>query len=99
LNALNQQVYQLIAQGKYQEAIPIAERAVELANRVYGPENLGMAQSLNNLALVYQDMGEYAKAETLYQETLRICQKLPGREHPDTATSLSSEVHALEMAC
>jgi tetratricopeptide (TPR) repeat protein len=62
LNALNQQVYQLIAQGKYQEAIPIAERAVELAKQAYGPERMGMAQSLNNLAMVYQDMGEYAKA-------------------------------------
>src|SRR5208282_4209096 len=32
-NALNQQVYQLIEQGKYQEAIPIAERALALAKR------------------------------------------------------------------
>jgi hypothetical protein len=30
-NALNQQVEQLINQGKYREAIPIAERAVEVA--------------------------------------------------------------------
>ena len=37
--ALNQQVNQLIEQGKYQEAIPIAEKAVEVAKRVRGPEH------------------------------------------------------------
>ena len=130
-NALNQQVNQLIEQGKYQEAIPIAEKAVEVAKRVRGPEhpetadalnNLGFlfqkigttpkpnrssrkrsgsgrsswarksrhGASLNNLAELYQDMGEYAKAEPLYQEALRIRQKVLGPEHPDTATSLNN---------
>ena len=35
--------------------------------------------------LLYQDMGEYAKAEPLFQEALRIRQKVLGPEHPDTA--------------
>ena len=46
--------------------------------------------SLNNLALVYQDMHEYAKAEPLFQEALRIRQKVLGSEHPYTATSLNN---------
>ena len=33
-------------------------------------------------------MGEYAKAEPLYQEALRICRKVLGPEHPGTALSL-----------
>src|SRR5271165_1282093 len=89
-NALNQQVTQLIAQGKYQEAIPIAERAVEVAKRLHGLEHPDMATSLNNLAELYQVMGEYAKAEPLYQEALRIWQKVLGPEHPDTATCLNN---------
>jgi hypothetical protein len=36
--SLNQQVHKLFEQGKYQEAIPLAENAVELAKRVYGPQ-------------------------------------------------------------
>ena len=64
-NSLNQQVQTLFKQGKYQEAIPLAEKAVELAKRVYGPEHPDTAPSLNNLAVLYQDMGEYAKAEPL----------------------------------
>src|SRR5260370_771422 len=70
--SLNQQVHKLFEQGKYQEAIPLAEKAVELARRVRGAEHPDTATSLNNLALLYRDMHEYAKAEPLYQEALRI---------------------------
>ena len=35
-------------------------------------------------------MGEYAKAEPLLQEALRIRQKVLGPEHPDTAKSLNN---------
>jgi hypothetical protein len=35
-------------------------------------------------------MGNYAKAEPLYQEALRIRQKALGPAHPDTASSLDS---------
>ena len=35
-------------------------------------------------------MGEYAKAEPLYQEALRIQQKVLGSEHPETALSLNN---------
>ena len=35
-------------------------------------------------------MGEYAKAEPLYQEALRIRQKVLGPENPDTAISLNN---------
>ena len=89
-NSLNRQVQTLFNQGKYQEAIPLAEKAVQLAKRVYGPEQPNTATSLDNLALLYQVMGEYAKAEPLYKEALRIKQKVLGPEHPDTATSLNN---------
>ena len=89
-NALNQQVNQLIEQGKYQEAIPIAERAVEVAKRLRGLEHPDMATSLDNLGLLYQVMEEYAKAEPVYQEALRIRQKVLGKENSDTAQSLNN---------
>jgi tetratricopeptide (TPR) repeat protein len=89
-NLLNQQVQTLYKQGKYQEAIPLAEKAVELAKRVYGPEHPDTATSLNNLGKLYREMGEYAKAEPPLQEALRIRQKVLGPEHPDTATSLAN---------
>jgi tetratricopeptide (TPR) repeat protein/CHAT domain-containing protein len=88
-NALNQQVEQLINQGKYREAIPIAERAIEVAKRTRGPEQPEAAEALNNLGLLFKKIGDYAKAEPLYREALRIRQKDLGPEHPETATSLN----------
>ena len=71
-NLLNQQVQTLFKQGKYQEAIPIAEEAVELARRVRGPEDTETATSLNNLGESYSNMHQYAKAEPLCQEALGL---------------------------
>jgi tetratricopeptide (TPR) repeat protein len=88
-NALNQQVSQLIGQWKYQEAIPIAEKALEVAKRVRGPEHPETASALNNFGFLFQKIGDYPKAEPLLQEALRIRQKILGADHPDTAASLN----------
>ena len=58
--------------------------------KVLGKEHPDTAISLNNLAALYQAMGEYAKAEPLFQEALRIRQKILGPEHPETAISLNN---------
>ena len=89
-DALNQQVSQLIEQGKYREAIPIAERAVEVSKRALGPEHRETADALNNLGFLFQRIGDYAKAEPPYQEALRIRRKVLGPEDPDTAESLNN---------
>jgi tetratricopeptide (TPR) repeat protein len=47
------------------------------------------ATSLNNLALLYDNQGQYAKVEPLYQRALAIREKALGPEHPDVATSLN----------
>jgi tetratricopeptide (TPR) repeat protein len=88
-NVLNQQVNQLMEQGKYQEAIPVAERALEASKRARGPEQPETADALNNLGFLFNKIGNYAKAEPLLQEALRIRQKVLGPEHPDTASSLN----------
>jgi len=88
--ALGRQVDQLIEQGKYREAIPIAEREVAAARRTSGPEDPETADALNRLGVVYYNLGDYVKAEPLYQEALRIRQKVLGPEHPDTATSFDN---------
>ena len=49
-----------------------------------------MAQSLNNLASLYQDQGNYAEAEPLYQRSLAIWEKALGPEHPNVAQRLEN---------
>ena len=49
-----------------------------------------MATSLNNLAGLYDSLGDYAKAEPLYKRALAIWEKALGPDHPDVATSLNN---------
>ncbi len=57
---------------------------------VLGPEHPDVAQSLNNLALLYQVQGNYAEAEPLYRRSLAIYEKVLGPEHPKVAQSLEN---------
>lgn len=43
-----------------------------------------VAQSLNNLAGLYNFQGRYSQAEPLYIQVLDICERQLGVNHPDT---------------
>ncbi len=85
---LNQQVIQLYQQGKYAEAIPLAEQALAIRKKVLGDNHPDVAASLNNLAELYQSQGRYTEAEPLYQQSLAIFKQQLGDNHPDVAQSL-----------
>jgi tetratricopeptide (TPR) repeat protein len=55
-----------------------------------GSEHTDTALRLNNLAHLYEVMGDYEKAEPFYQEALGLRQKVLGKENPDTVTSLNN---------
>jgi CHAT domain-containing protein/tetratricopeptide (TPR) repeat protein len=87
---LNGRVVQLYQQGKPQEALPVAQKALELRKQVLGERHPHYAGSLNNLARLYQDQGEYAKAEPLFRQALEIRKEVLGERHPDYAQSLNN---------
>ena len=86
---LNQQAVELYQAGRYQEALPLQQRSLEIYEQALGPEHPDTCTSLNNLAGLYQAMGAFDKALPLYQRTLKIREKLLGPAHPDTAASLN----------
>jgi CHAT domain-containing protein/Tfp pilus assembly protein PilF len=75
---------------KYDEAQPLAERAIEIRKKALGLEHLDIATSLNGLAFLYRDKGDRAKAESLYQQALAIREKAFGPEHLSVADSLNT---------
>jgi CHAT domain-containing protein/Tfp pilus assembly protein PilF len=87
---LNQQVLQLIQQGQYQKALPLAQQALEMAERELGTEHLDLTPLLTNLAEIYRHTGDYNAAEPLYQRALAIREQALGAEHPQVATSLNN---------
>jgi CHAT domain-containing protein/Tfp pilus assembly protein PilF len=85
---LDQQVSKLTREGKYDEAIPLAERAVALREKALGAEHLDVARSLNDLAVLYYNKHDYSHAEPLLLRALSIREKVLGPEHRTVASSL-----------
>jgi tetratricopeptide (TPR) repeat protein len=85
---LNQEATELYNAGKYDRAVLVAQKALEVAEQNVGPDHPDVAMSLNNLALLYDTQGDYAKAEPLYKRSLAIWEKTLGPNHPNVAESL-----------
>ncbi len=71
--ALSARIAELGRGGKYVEAIPLAHDKLESLEKKYGPFNGDVA--LNNLALLYADVGRDAEAEPLYKRAIAIQEK------------------------
>jgi CHAT domain-containing protein/Tfp pilus assembly protein PilF len=74
--------------GKYDEALRVTERGLEIREKVLGPDHPDVAASLNNVALLYFSQGDYPKAEPVYQRALAIREKALSPDHPDVAAML-----------
>jgi len=76
--------------GKYDQAIPPGERAIEIRESILGSDHPLVANSITNLGEILRFKGEYAKAEQLHNRALAIREKVVGGKHPDTASSLNN---------
>ncbi len=76
--------------AKYDDALPLLERALQIRQKTLAPGDPLVAQALNSAGNLYWRKGDYAKAEPLHQQALAITEKERGAEHPDVATALNS---------
>ncbi len=76
--------------GKYDDALPLYERAIAIREAQFGFDHPSTATSLNNLAELLRVMGQYGEALPLYERALAITEKQLGPDHPDIAASLNN---------
>jgi tetratricopeptide (TPR) repeat protein len=88
--------------GRYEQAMSLYQRALAIQKQRLGTELphivatldthaiLDTATILDNLALLYDDVGAYGEAEQLYQQSLSIYEQRLGSEHPDTVIALNN---------
>jgi CHAT domain-containing protein len=76
--------------GKYDEAISMIEGTLKIREKILGPDHRDVGTALNNLAVVYRDKSDYAKAEPLYRRALAVREKALGQWHPEVAATLSN---------
>jgi CHAT domain-containing protein len=74
--------------GRYEQAMPLAERALASREKALGAEHPDTAESLSTLALLYGAKGDYAKAESLLVRASMIFEKVLGSDHTYVGQSL-----------
>ncbi|MGB8899012.1 MAG: tetratricopeptide repeat protein [Methylocella sp.] len=82
--------------GRYSSAAQWWREALEAVEAELGPEHPDTATSLNNLAYLLLNQGDFAGPQPLFERALAIREKVLGPEHPDTATSFNSLAGLLE---
>ncbi len=80
----------LNAQGKYAQAQPLYEKALEIRRRLLTDDHPDTAVSYNNVAVNLNAQGKYAQAQPLYEKALEIRRRLLTDDHPDTAISYNN---------
>jgi CHAT domain-containing protein/Tfp pilus assembly protein PilF len=95
---LQGQSFQLMRSGKYDDAVPPGERALEIRERILGVDHLDVAASLYHLGEVYRHKGDQQKAASLAQRAIDIREKKLGPEHPEVANALNSLASILRTA-
>ena len=80
--------------GQPQESVKLLERALEINNRVHGPDHNSVAITLSNLSIVYRHLGDVRRSEELAKEALRKTEAVHGPAHPgDREVVLVLSVH------
>lgn len=79
-------VYQSL--GLYDNAIPLIDSAIAARRKIFGNENIEIADGINELATLYHNLGDFKKAESLYTETIELTRSILGDEDTLLATSL-----------
>ena len=89
--SLTNDAMSLYRNGEYARAEALAEKALEIADKAVGPEHPDVADSLNNLGLIYQAKGDNAKAEPLYKRAMVMVERAAGPDNPWLAGCLSQQ--------
>jgi len=73
--------------GDYEKALPLYQRALEIIEKVLGPQHPDVATTLNNLAGLYYHTERYEEALPLLERSLKIFESKLGPAHPNFKTT------------
>lgn len=65
----------LLPNGQFFLALDVAEKALDAAEKDFGPDHPSVATSLNRLAALYVHQGKFTQAVALYNRSLAIYEK------------------------
>ena len=77
-------------QGRYEEAEPLYQEAMQLRQELLGDSHPSVASSLNNRAVLRYYQNRYDEAEVLFLQALEIFESVLGSNHPNTQNAKNS---------
>jgi tetratricopeptide (TPR) repeat protein len=84
-------------QGDLKAALPLMQSAVSMQRTLRGNEpHPDLAEAINDLALLYQLIGNYDQSEKFYLESMAMKRRLYGDKHPEIANALENLASALQ---
>ena len=87
---LEQQADHLYEQGKYAEAIPLAQKVLTLRRQWLPPDHRRIRTALNNLGLLQEKQGRYPAAESLFLEAITLDRQATTPDPLQLATHLNN---------
>jgi len=89
---VTEELLSLYDQKRYEQALGLAQKALQVARDAFGEDHPKYAVSLNNLAGVHFCLGDLDAAEPLYRQALSLFNRHLGRQHPATAKYVNNLV-------
>ena len=74
---LNTSLVELYKAGKFDQALPVARRVLELREKMFGPQDPVVGTALSNLAEIYRAKKQNDEAQRLYRRSLTILERDP----------------------
>jgi len=84
--------------GRTADALPAFRRALEIRERVLGPDHPDLAATLAGMAGLYYDLGDFASSIAFHRRALAIRERALGPGHTDVATSLMRLANSIERS-
>ena len=85
---LNAEVVELYKAGKFDEAVPLAKRVLQIREKTLAPNHDLIVSALINLGEVYRSLKKYGEARTYYQRLLTIYEQASTKDPAAMASVL-----------
>lgn len=83
--------------ARHDESEALRRRALQVAEKAFGPDDRRLATYLNNFAILLRNTNRPEEAEPLYRRALALAEKNFGPEDPKVATYLSNLALTLKV--
>jgi tetratricopeptide (TPR) repeat protein len=95
---LRKQGVALMACGLREESRSVLEKALKLAERVYGARHAETAHALSEMGALYREAGEHDSAQIALRRALEIYRETAGQDSPEASMGLHNLAMSLEAS-